>query len=40
LAYSKNICKALNEIAGIELHRIYVKHHGNPEWHTGRMFIE
>ena len=34
--YSKNICKALNEIAGIELTRIYVKHHGNPEWHSGR----
>lgn len=34
--YSKNICKVLNEIAGIELTRIYVKHHGNPEWHSGR----
>ena len=34
--YSKSICKVLNEIAGIELTRIYVKHHGNPEWHSGR----
>lgn len=39
-AYSGQICKALNKIAGIELHRIYIKHHGNPEWHTGRMFME
>ena len=34
--YSKSICKALNAVAGIELTRIYVKHHGNPEWHSGR----
>lgn len=39
-AYSRCVCKALNEIAGIELGRIYVKHHANPEWHMGRMFIE
>jgi len=39
-AYSKHICKVLNEIAGIELGRIYIKHHANPEWHTGKMFIE
>ena len=38
--YSKHVCKALNEIAGIELNRIYIQHHANPEWHTGRMFIE
>ena len=38
-AYSKQICKALNEIAGIEMNRIYIKHHGNPEWHTGRRLF-
>jgi hypothetical protein len=39
-AYSKYLCKALGEIAGIEQSRIYIKHHANPEWHTGRMFSE
>jgi len=39
-AYSKQICKALNEIAGIAMNRIYVKHYANPEWHTGKMFME
>lgn len=39
-AYSKNFCKVLNEVANIELERIYIKHHANPEWHTGKMFIE
>ena len=39
-AYSKKICQALNEIAGIDMNRIYIKHYGNPEWHTGKMFIE
>lgn len=39
-AYSKQICKALHEIAGIEMNRIYVKHHAFPEWHAGKMFIE
>lgn len=39
-AYSKAACKALNEIAGIKFERIYIKHHANPEWHTGRMFLE
>ncbi|MBR4866255.1 MAG: hypothetical protein IKZ21_07675 [Clostridia bacterium] len=39
-AYSKQICKALHEIAGIEMKHIYVKHHAFPEWHTGKMFIE
>lgn len=39
-AYSKQICKALNEIAHIELNRIYIKHYANPQWHTGKMFIE
>ena len=34
--YSKNICKVLNEHAGIDLKRIYIKHHGNPEWHSGK----
>ena len=38
-AYSKHVCKVLNEVAGIELRRIYIKHHANPEWHTGKMFI-
>jgi len=38
--YSKCVCRALNEVAGIEMNRINIKHHGNPEWHTGRMFIE
>jgi len=38
-AYSKHISKALVEIAGIEMTRIYIKHHANPEWHTGKMFI-
>lgn len=37
-AYSERVCKALNEIAGIEFGRIYIKHHANPEWHMGRMF--
>ncbi len=39
-AYSKHICKVLSEVAGIDLTRIYIKHHANPEWHTGKMFIE
>ena len=39
-AYSKHICKVLNEIAGIKWERIYIKHHANPEWHAGRMFVE
>ena len=39
-AYSKCLCKALGEIAGIERSRIYIKHHANPEWHTGKMFLE
>ncbi len=39
-AYSKAVCNALHEIAGIEMNRIYVKHHAFPEWHTGKMFIE
>ena len=39
-AYSKHVCKVLNEVTGIALERIYIKHHANPEWHTGRMFIE
>ena len=39
-AYSKEICKALVEIAGIDMKRIYIKHYGIPEWHTGKMFIE
>lgn len=39
-AYSQKICKALVEIAGIPMNRIYIKHHGNPEWHTGKMFME
>ncbi len=39
-AYSKHICKVLNEVAGIAMNRIYIKHHANPEWHSGKMFIE
>lgn len=39
-AYSKAICKALVEIAGIDMSRIYIKHYGIPEWHTGKMFVE
>ena len=39
-AYSKHICKVLTEVAGIDMKRIYIKHHANPEWHTGKMFIE
>jgi hypothetical protein len=40
-AYSKHICKVLNEVAGIAMNRIYIKHHGNPEWHSGkRLFGE
>jgi len=39
-AYSKHMCHVLNEVAGIELKRIYIKHYANPEWHTGKMFIE
>ncbi len=39
-AYSKHVCKVLNEVAGVDLRRIYIKHHANPEWHTGKMFIE
>jgi len=39
-AYSKCVCAALNEIADIDLKSIYIKHHANPEWHTGKMFIE
>ena len=38
--YSKKMCLVLKEVAGIEMNRIYIKHHGNPEWHTGKMFIE
>ena len=39
--YSINICKALNAIAGIDLQRIYVKHHGIPEWHASKnLFAE
>jgi hypothetical protein len=38
--YSKKMCLVLNEVAGIPMNRIYIKHHGNPEWHTGKMFIE
>ena len=38
-AYSKKVCEALKEIAGIEFNRIYIKHHANPEWHTGKMFL-
>lgn len=38
--YSKTICKTLNEVAGIEMNRIYIKHHANPEWHTGKMFMD
>ena len=39
-AYSRQVCKVLNEVAGIDWKRIYVKHHANPEWHTGKMFVE
>ena len=39
-AYSKQVCKVLNEVTGIRLERMYIKHHANPEWHTGKMFIE
>lgn len=39
-AYSKHVSKAISEIAGIEMDRIYIKHHANPEWHSGRMFKE
>ena len=39
-AYSKCVCKAIADIADIELRRIYIKHHANPEWHTGKMFAE
>ncbi|MBP3704633.1 MAG: hypothetical protein J6I98_03770 [Clostridia bacterium] len=39
-AYSKQVCIALHEIAGIDMKRIYLMHHANPEWHTGRMFID
>ncbi|MBP3324050.1 MAG: hypothetical protein J6M16_07630 [Clostridia bacterium] len=38
--YSRKMCQVLNWVAGIEMNRIYIKHHGNPEWHTGKMFIE
>ena len=38
--YSKKMCLVLNEVAGIPMNRIYIKHHCNPEWHTGKMFIE
>ena len=38
-AYSKHMCETLVEVAGIPMHRIYIKHHGYPEWHTGKMFI-
>ena len=37
--YSKSICKSLNTIAGIDLTRIYIKHHGNPEWHSGKRLF-
>ncbi len=39
-AYSREVCKVLNDVAGIDLKRIYIKHHANPEWHTGKMFAE
>lgn len=39
-AYSKHFCKVLNEVTGIPWERMYIKHHANPEWHTGKMFIE
>ena len=39
-AYSKHVSKAISEIAGIEMDRIYIKHHANPEWHSGRIFKE
>ena len=39
--YSVNICKALNEIAGNDLQRIYINHHGIPEWHASKsLFAE
>jgi len=38
-AYSKHICKVLNEVAGIDVNRIYIKHHANPEWHSGRRLF-
>lgn len=39
-AYSKHLCKVISEVAGIDPLRIYIKHHANPEWHSGRMFID
>ena len=39
-AYSKHTCKVLSEVTGIAMERIYIKHHGFPEWHTGKMFLE
>ena len=39
-AYSKYVCKAVSEITGIEMNRIYMKHHAFPEWHSGKMFME
>lgn len=39
-AYSRHMCQALHDIAGIEIGRIYVKHHANPVWHAGRNFVD
>lgn len=39
-AYSRSLCGAISDITGIETRRIYVKHHGYPVWHSGRMFAE
>ncbi len=39
-AYSRNYCKVLAEVTGIDQRRIYIKHGSNLVWHTGKMFIE
>lgn len=40
VSYSKAVCNILNEVTGIKKERMYLTHRSNPEWHTGRMFLD